>query len=67
MRCEGRDCKTTFRDGDTAYAHPTRVIIVRGGTVRYSVVDRILCTACNAIAGFPSRADVEKRATSKSV
>ena len=44
MKCE--DCDWSFRDGQKAYAIPTRVIIERNHTETFVVVDRMLCTNC---------------------
>jgi hypothetical protein len=45
MKCEG-DCGRSFRNGETVYAIPTRIVIVRNGKETFNIVDRVLCTPC---------------------
>lgn len=44
MKCD--QCGSDLVDGDDAYVQEYRVIIVRGTTVRESIVDRIVCPDC---------------------
>jgi hypothetical protein len=45
MKCEG-DCGRSFRNGETVYAIPTRIVIVRNGRETFNIVDRVLCAPC---------------------